>query len=146
MKSKKQILINNFDEVKQMIGNNRPLREISKFLGVKVLTLKRWLNDFGINYNGNKSRKGIPHVEQRISVYAYLGTDKSIESKTLKKKLIEEGLKERKCECCGNYLWVGVPIPLELHHKDGNHYNNNLDNLEILCSNCHSLKHNYSQE
>lgn len=146
MTIKKRMFIDKFDDVKRMMGNNKPLREIAKFLGVKVLTLKRWLKDFGITYKGNQQRKGIPHTEQRVSVYAYLGTNKSIESKTLKKKLIQEGLKERKCECCGNALWMGVSIPLELHHKDGNHYNNALDNLEILCSNCHSIKHNYSQE
>ena len=146
MTSKKQRFISKFDDVIQMIRDNKPLREIAKFLEVKVHTLKRWLIDSGITYNGNQGSRGIPHIKQRISVYAYLGTNKSIESKTLKKKLIQEGLKERRCECCGNDLWIGVPIPLELHHKDGNHYNNALDNLEILCSNCHSIKHNYSQE
>lgn len=39
---------------------------------------------------------------------------------------------------------MGKPIPLELHHKDCNHYNNNMDNLIILCSNCHMQSHNYS--
>lgn len=88
----------------------------------------------------------MPHYEQRISVLEYLGTDRYIESKTLKRKLIEEHIKEAKCECCGLTAWMEHPIPLELHHKDGNHYNNSLDNLEILCSNCHSLRHSYSQK
>ena len=35
------------------------------------------------------------------------------------------------------------PIPLELHHKDGNRYNNQLDNLMLLCPNCHALTENY---
>lgn len=39
--------------------------------------------------------------------------------------------------------WMGKPIPLELHHKDGNHYNNDLSNLEILCPNCHAQTDNY---
>ena len=34
-------------------------------------------------------------------------------------------------------------IPLELHHKDGDYRNNNEDNLELLCPNCHSLTSNY---
>lgn len=41
--------------------------------------------------------------------------------------------------------WMGKPIPLELHHKDGNHYNNDLSNLEILCPNCHAQTDNYSR-
>jgi predicted HNH restriction endonuclease len=35
------------------------------------------------------------------------------------------------------------PIPLELHHKDGNRYNNSLNNLMLLCPNCHALTDNY---
>ena len=47
-----------------------------------------------------------------------------------------------KCELCG---WGEINpftnlIPLELHHKDGNHFNNNFDNLQILCPNCHSIQ------
>ena len=42
------------------------------------------------------------------------------------------------CEECGISEWMNKPISMELHHKDGNHNNNNLDNLEILCPNCHS--------
>lgn len=35
---------------------------------------------------------------------------------------------------------MGVYLPLELHHKDCNHFNNTLDNLQILCPNCHSIQ------
>ena len=38
---------------------------------------------------------------------------------------------------------MGRKIPLELHHINMNHYDNRLENLQILCSNCHSLVHNY---
>ncbi len=40
-------------------------------------------------------------------------------------------------------LWLNKPIPLELHHKDGDNTNNELDNLELLCPNCHALTDNY---
>ena len=56
----------------------------------------------------------------------------------MKQKLIRDGIKEAKCEICGLANWMGQPIPLELHHKDGNHYNNDFDNLAILCPNCHA--------
>ena len=52
--------------------------------------------------------------------------------------------KEHKCECCGLISWNDKPIPLELHHIDGNHYNNDLSNLQILCPNCHAQTSNYS--
>lgn len=58
--------------------------------------------------------------------------------------LIREGIKEEVCECCKLSEWMGKLIPLELHHKDFNHYNNSLDNLQILCANCHMQAHNYN--
>ena len=57
--------------------------------------------------------------------------------------MVEEGIKERKCESCGLTEWKGEEIPLELHHIDGNHFNNDLDNLQLLCPNCHSFTDNF---
>lgn len=39
--------------------------------------------------------------------------------------------------------WLGQPIPLELHHKDGNKNHNELSNYELLCPNCHALTDTY---
>lgn len=48
-----------------------------------------------------------------------------------------------KCKRCGLTQWMGVDIVLEVHHLDGNRTNNNFENLELLCCNCHSLTHNW---
>lgn len=55
----------------------------------------------------------------------------------LKKRLIDAGLKENKCEKCGKTK------RLELHHINGNHYDNRLENLQILCIECHYDTDNY---
>ena len=52
-------------------------------------------------------------------------------------------LRGRKCEQCDLEEWQGQPIPLEVHHEDGDHLNNNLSNLKLLCCNCHALTKNY---
>lgn len=43
-----------------------------------------------------------------------------------------------KCEGCGLTEWRDKPIPLEIEHIDGDRTNNNIENLEILCCNCHA--------
>ncbi|MBK6998271.1 MAG: HNH endonuclease [Lewinellaceae bacterium] len=48
-----------------------------------------------------------------------------------------------RCENCDLTEWLASPIPLELHHKDGNRYNNAIENLLLLCPNCHALTDNY---
>jgi hypothetical protein len=61
----------------------------------------------------------------------------------LKSRLLKEELKEHRCERCGNTHWFGELIPLELHHMDGDRTNNALENIELLCPNCHALTDNY---
>lgn len=61
----------------------------------------------------------------------------------LKEWLLKEGIKEHKCECCGRTEWLGKPIALELHHINGIKDDLRLENLQILCPNCHSFTDNY---
>lgn len=53
------------------------------------------------------------------------------------KQLIKSGRLEQ-CEICGCVDWMGKPLKLQVHHRDGNRDNNDLNNLQILCPNCHS--------
>ena len=62
----------------------------------------------------------------------------------LKKKIIREGLKEYKCEKCGITEWQGEPISLQIHHINGDHHDNRLENLQFLCPNCHSQTDTYA--
>ena len=52
-------------------------------------------------------------------------------------------LRGRCCEQCGETKWLDVPIPLEVHHVDGDPLNNEMDNLKLLCPNCHACTDNY---
>jgi hypothetical protein len=54
-------------------------------------------------------------------------------------------IKERghKCEECLREQWLEKQIPLEIHHKDGHRGNNNSDNLQLLCPNCHAQTSNW---
>lgn len=61
----------------------------------------------------------------------------------LKERLLKEGIKEYKCECCGATEWMGKPIALELHHVNGIKSDLRIENLQILCPNCHAFTDNY---
>ena len=68
-------------------------------------------------------------------------------SSLLHNKLIKSGIKTfEKCEECGITEWNGKPIVIQLHHKDGDSSNNELDNIAELCPNCHSQTENYSRK
>jgi hypothetical protein len=61
------------------------------------------------------------------------------QSHQIKLKLFELNLKERKCGICGqNEIWNNNKLGLELDHINGIHNDNRLENLRILCPNCHS--------
>ena len=65
--------------------------------------------------------------------------DPLISNSQLKSFLFFHGLKEHKCEKCGiGEIWNGGPLVLQVHHIDGNHTNNRISNIQILCPNCHS--------
>lgn len=70
-----------------------------------------------------------------------LVVDSAAQSHLLKKRLFAEGLKSPMCEICG---WcarsIDGRVPVELDHINGNHFDNRIENLRILCPNCHSLQ------
>ena len=68
----------------------------------------------------------------------YLSNSVPMQSDQLKIRLIKEGYLKPMCYNCGREQWEDEEIPLQLSHRDGDKYNNNLRNLELLCPNCHA--------
>jgi hypothetical protein len=132
------------NEIIKMILNNEPKSLICKMLKCKPITLEGYLKKMGLTYKGNMGLKGKKISSKRKSALEYLEKDVVVISK-LRKKLIQDGIKKDECEVCNLTEWMGQKIPLELHHVDGNRFNNELENLQILCPNCHSLTPNHSK-
>jgi DNA-binding CsgD family transcriptional regulator/5-methylcytosine-specific restriction endonuclease McrA len=62
----------------------------------------------------------------------------------LKLRLVKEGLKESRCERCRLDEWRGEVLSVALHHINGDRLDNRLENLELLCPNCHSQTNTFS--
>lgn len=126
--------------IEKWIQENRSKAFISKELNCKQETLNKYLMQMGIEYNGNQSGKGISKPNnKKMTLEEYLSSSVDIQTNKVRKKILEEGLKPHMCENCKMTEWLGQPIPLEIHHKDGNRHHNELSNYELLCPNCHAL-------
>lgn len=64
-----------------------------------------------------------------------------IGTSSLKNRLFRDGFKHYQCEKCGISEWNGEKAPLELHHINCNPSDNRIENLIILCANCHMIEH-----
>lgn len=119
--------------------------------GGNLRTVKNKINKLGLDmshFTGARWNKGITAEEhpsiKKKDISEILVVNSGWNSSSIRLRLFKEGLKEHKCECCGNTEWLGQPIPLELHHINGIHTDNRLENLQILCPNCHAQTDNYS--
>ena len=141
---KYKLEINN---VKKAVEESINLSEVLEKLNIprggnNSKTLRKYLDNNNIDYSHFTGRGRIYRTEE-IDIKEYLNNKRYITSYTLKKRLFKEHIKENKCEICGIAEWNNKPIICQLHHKDGNHLNNNLENLQILCPNCHSQTDSY---
>ena len=95
-----------------------------------------------LKHHGNfcKECKGLMHEEKIINCGDFGHPVLS----TVRRYLIK--IRGYKCEQCKNSIWDGKPIPLDTHHINGNSGDNRLENLKLLCPNCHSLTDNFKSK
>jgi hypothetical protein len=138
------------NELKFAIQTSTSYRQVLQKLNIvpaggNYSTLKKRIQDNQIDvshFTGQLWSKGKEIGPQR-PIQDYLSNKFSIQSHKLRKRLIREGIMKHECNSCGLSKWLDKPIPLELEHKDGNHSNNLLENLELLCPNCHAQTPTY---
>jgi len=131
------------DEIESWIAAHRSKAFMCRELRCKPITLDSYLTKLDLPYAGNIGGKGKScPTRKKAEVFLFKGS--IIKSHLLKLKLIEDGLKERQCEICCSKDWMGKPMPLELHHINGDRFDNRFENLQLLCPNCHALTDNYS--
>jgi 5-methylcytosine-specific restriction endonuclease McrA len=77
-----------------------------------------------------------------LPVPVLLATAKSRAS--VRRRLLMAGILENICEVCGLREWQGKPISMQIDHINGIRDDHRLENLRMLCPNCHSQTPTFS--
>lgn len=113
-------------------------------LKMPYTTFKRMALKFNC-YKPNQGGKGTAKPSKiKIGLREILaGNHPEYSTYKLKNRLLKSGIMVNKCSRCGLTSWNGEVLNMELHHIDGNKFNHRLENLEMLCPNCHAQTDNY---
>jgi hypothetical protein len=139
-------------EIEQFVNESLSYRQLAEKCGYNqdsgssIKEIHAMINELNLDvshFTGQGWLTGKTYDSQRyIPFQEYIKGD-CVQTNKLRKKLLKEGLKQYICECCKNTIWNNEPIPLEVHHKDGDNTNNDIENLQLLCPNCHALTDTY---
>lgn len=140
----------NESELRDAVSTSTSIRQSLQKLGVipaggNYQTFNKKIAEYKIDtshFSGQCWNKG-KRLPKRVNTHMYLSNQIPIQSYKLKNRLFSENLLDMKCSMCNLTEWNGKTAPLELDHVDGNHLNNSIDNLRILCPNCHAQTDNY---
>ena len=138
------------EQLREAVKNSFSIRQILHKLklreaGGNYFQIKKYIAEDKLNISHLKGRgwnKGLTGFSSpRIALDKILVKNSHFQSFKLKKRLFSAGIKKPQCEECG---WAEKSsdgrIPLEIDHINGDSNDNQLENLRILCPNCHSLK------
>lgn len=137
------------EQLTEAVANSTSYRQVLILLGVagkggNYAGVKKRITNLAIDIShfvGQAHRKNNHQPKRDIGLY--LNNTIAIQSNRLKRKLFYENIKARRCESCDNEWWMGKPIPLELDHINGDSNDNRLENLRVLCPNCHANTDTY---
>lgn len=131
------------EQIRNWVIANRSKAWIARELSCKSTTLDSYLKKFDIEYKGNRGGKGYNVSPHKKTLAEYIKNPLAT-SHRIRLKWLEE--REHCCDECFREEWNGFPIPLELHHVDGNRKNNEMINMQLLCPNCHAQTDTYCKK
>ena len=143
------------DEFIEAVKASRSWNQVFKKLGLKVgggqyPLFKKRAKELGVDYSHMKGQgwadsKTMDKIRVKTPIKNILveNYEGGITTNHLKKRLWKEGLLDKKCYNCGITEWLGKPAPLQLDHINGKRIDNRIENLRILCPNCHATTDTY---
>ena len=142
------------EEIIQAVKSSSSIAQVLIKLGLKAVggnyrIIKRRFKELNIDtshFTGQGHLKGKKHGwTPKIPLEQILVDKSNYQSYKLKNRLIKEGYLENKCSICAlGDSWCGKKINHHLDHINGINTDNRLENLRLLCPNCHSQTHTYS--
>lgn len=138
--------------LRQIVKNSNSFSDIFNHFdmvrsGTSYKIIKNRLDKEHISYSHFGYVNQLNFKKEKIPLKSLLVVHESRVTKNqdLKKRLIEEGVKKDECEQCNNPpFWNGIKLTLQLDHINGDNKDNRLENLQILCPNCHSQTNTFS--
>jgi len=125
------------NELIEQYNINPSLSKLSHYFGVPDVTVWRRAKKLGLVFK-------IGGHNKKIELQDILNGDHpTYQTLKLKTRLLKEKILEDKCSMCGIDEWQGKAISLQLDHIDGNNHNHRLQNLRLVCPNCHSQTDTY---
>jgi hypothetical protein len=141
------------DDLKSAIATSFSLAEVLRKLNVRDAggnydLVKRRIKALNLDtshFTGGAWLRGRenPFVRQRALDEILVENSTYVSSNNLRKRLMAEGIFEHCCVSCGLETWLENKIPLEIDHINGNRRDNRIENLRLLCPNCHALTATY---
>lgn len=136
-----------------IVKGSKTWADVCRYFNIKASTgaqtyIKKVIVGFNIDHShfiGQGWRIG-RKFGLKYPIENFLISNSTIGSHRLKLKLFISGLKEKKCEACGISEWQREELPLELDHINNDPTDCRLENLKILCPNCHSIKTRYERK
>lgn len=116
--------------------------------GGNYKTIKQAIIDCGLDTDhflgqGWSKNKTYPQGKRGRSLDEWLTNGSKIGSYKLKNLLLKHEIFEKRCSKCKLTTWNGQDIALELEHINGINNDNRIDNLCLLCPNCHAQTETY---
>jgi hypothetical protein len=136
------------DILQAAVSASTNMCEVLRHLGLDVVGghhthINRRIKAYGIDTSHFRTPSSRARKAKSILVEQPPARARRIDGSRLKRAMIGEGAEDR-CALCGiEPMWLGEPLPLEVDHIDGNWRNNRLENLRMLCPNCHSTTDSY---